>query len=173
MHMMHGFDIIIFSDYGKGVLRYVEKMIQAARDADKIVLVDPKGHNYGKYRGASLIKPNIDEMREMVGGWDSEEELAEKTANFLENGGFGAVLLTRASAGMTLFTKDKPPFHVPSEARNVFDVTGAGDVSIAAFAVSLARGLNWNQATTCASKAAGLSVERFGTVAITEAEVFL
>lgn len=167
------YDIVIFSDYGKGALKYISRMIASAKSHGKTVLVDPKGHNYEKYRGASLIKPNLDEMRDMVGGWDSEEELTDKTQRFMEDGGFEAVLLTRASAGMTLFHKDRPPYHVPAEARNVFDVTGAGDVAISAFAVSLAKGYDWNQATVYASRAAGLSVERFGTVAIKEDEVFV
>jgi rfaE bifunctional protein kinase chain/domain len=170
--MVQDYDIIILSDYGKGVLNHVARMISVARSFGKVVLVDPKGHNYSKYRGATLIKPNIDEIREMVGGWDSESELKDKVEEFIEDGGFDAVLLTRASEGMTLFRKDCQPYHVKSEARSVFDVTGAGDVVISAFAVSLARGLDWNQATNYASKASGLSVERFGTVAITEAEVF-
>lgn len=172
LSIMKDYDIVIFSDYGKGALRYVSQMIHAALMADKEVLVDPKGHNYEKYRGASLIKPNLDEMKEMVGGWDSEDELAEKTTKFMQNGGFGAVLLTRAAEGMTLFEKNKDPYTIKSEARNVFDVTGAGDVAISAFAVSLAKGLDWHLATNYASIASGLSVERFGTVAIKEEEVF-
>ena len=170
--IMKDYDIIVFSDYGKGALGYVADMIDSARKAGKIVLVDPKGHNYEKYRGASVIKPNLDEMRDMVGGWDSDLELADKADKFIKDGGFEAVLLTQAANGMTLFVNDRAPFHVKAQARNVFDVTGAGDVAIAAFAVSLAKGIDWNNATTFASKASGLSVERFGTVAITEDEVF-
>ncbi|MDD1776924.1 MAG: PfkB family carbohydrate kinase, partial [Candidatus Helarchaeota archaeon] len=171
-HLVKEHDIIIFSDYGKGSLRFVSEMINTANTLGKIVLVDPKGHNYEKYRGATIIKPNVDEMKDLIGGWDSEEELSHKTHDFLRNGGFVAVLLTRAAEGMTLFTRDNEPFHVHSVARNVFDVTGAGDVAISAFAVSISKGLDWHKATEYAAKASGLSVERFGTVAIKAEEVF-
>lgn len=166
------YDIIVFSDYGKGALKHIREMINMAKNFGKIVLVDPKGHNYDKYRGADLIKPNIDEMRELVGGWDDEIELSNKAQALIQQCGFKAVLLTRAADGMTLFMGGCDPIHVPSMAHDVFDVCGAGDVAIAAFAVSLAKGFDYMEATHYSAKASGLSVGYFGTVAINEKEVF-
>jgi rfaE bifunctional protein kinase chain/domain len=135
------------------------------------VLVDPKGYSFDKYRGADVIKPNLDELRELVGGWGSEAELSEKAHMLLNKGGFRAILLTRASEGMTLFTADDT-FNVPTEAREVFDVSGAGDTAIAAFAVALTRGEGFQGATKFANKAAGMVVGKFGTAVATQQEVF-
>jgi rfaE bifunctional protein kinase chain/domain len=165
-------DIIVFSDYGKGTLKHIRSMINMAKNFGKTVLVDPKGHNYDKYRGADLIKPNIDEMRELVGGWDDEVELGNKAQALIRQCGFKAVLLTRAADGMTLFMGGCDPVHVPSMAHEVFDVCGAGDVAISAFAVALAKGFDYMEATHYSAKASGLSVGYFGTVAINEKDVF-
>lgn len=163
--------IVVFSDYGKGSLKNIQAMIRRSKDMGKTVLVDPKGHDYRKYHGADIIKPNLDEMRSLVGGWSSEEELNEKAYELIERGQFKAILLTRASNGMTLFRKGKA-VSVMSEVEDVTDVTGAGDTAIAAFAVSLSRGHSLERAMRYANSAAGIVVRKFGTSVANEEEVF-
>lgn len=163
--------IVIFSDYAKGALANVYELITAARYAQKKILVDPKGNDYDKYRGAAVIKPNADEMREMVGGWSSEHKLEEKAQKLRTDLGLDAILLTRAAEGITLFD-DSGANHIAAEAREVYDVTGAGDTAIAAFAVALERGLDYRTAAWHANRAAGVAVGRFGTAVVTQAEVF-
>jgi len=165
------YDIIVFSDYGKGALSNIQDLIKQAKALDKIILVDPKGYSFEKYRGADLIKPNLDELRELVGGWGSEEELSVKAHKLMVDGDFKSILLTRASDGMTLFTPGGTT-HVKTEAIEVYDVCGAGDVAISAFAVALTRGNCFVDAMRYANKASGISVGRFGTVVIKEEEVF-
>lgn len=167
-----GCGIVIFSDYGKGALSNCGPLIDYARQTGKTVLVDPKGHDYEKYRNADLIKPNVHEMKELVGGWSTEEELTKKAFAFLDRAGIAALLLTRASEGMTLYEPDGKRTNIEAEAREVFDVSGAGDTAIAALACAMSRGYSLVDAAIYANKAAGLACERFGTAVITEAEVF-
>ena len=164
-------DIVLFSDYGKGALTHIADLIQITKAQGKTVLIDPKGHDYHRYHGADLVKPNADEMREMVGGWGSEDELNDKAAKLRQDSKVNAILLTRAAEGMTLFT-DSGQTHIPSTARDVFDVSGAGDTAIAALAVGLERGLDLITAATYANKAAGIAVGRFGTSIVSKHEVF-
>ena len=164
-------NIVVFSDYAKGALANVYDLITLASEKQKTILVDPKGHDYDRYRGADVIKPNLDEMREMVGGWSSESRLAEKAEKLRADLGLKAILLTRAAQGMTLFTRGES-HHIAAAAQEVYDVTGAGDTAIAAFAVALDRGLDYITAARYANKAAGVAVSRFGTAVVTESEVF-
>ena len=170
--MMASAEVVIISDYGKGALTNVRALIEHAKGLGKTVLVDPKGHDYNKYRGADLVKPNINEMRELCGGWDSEDQLAKKALDTLKHGNFGAILLTRAADGMSLFSAIGDPIHIQTVAKEVFDVSGAGDTAIAAFAVALTRGHSMADAVCYANKAAGVAVSKFGTVAVSESEVF-
>lgn len=163
--------IVIFSDYGKGALKEIQSLIHNAKTAGKTVLVDPKGHDYGRYCKADVVKPNRDEMKEMVGGWGSEEELAKKAEGLRRESGVGAILLTRAEQGMTLFT-ESGSVQIASKAHEVFDVSGAGDTAIAALAVALSRGHDLEQAARYANIAAGIVVKRFGTCVATATEVF-
>lgn len=163
--------IVVFSDYAKGALANVSELIPLARSAGKTVLVDPKGHDYERYRGASVVKPNADEMKEMVGAWSTEEKLQIKAEALRRELGLKAILLTRAAKGITLF--DGEGAHtIPTEAKEVYDVTGAGDCAIAAFAVALERGHSCRKAAYYANKAAGVAVTHFGTAIVTKAEVF-
>ncbi len=163
--------IVIFSDYAKGARADVRELIGEARLAGRRVLVDPKGHDYERYAGANVIKPNTDEMKEMVGGWSSEERLATKAEKLRVDLALDAILLTRASQGITLF--DVEGAHsIPAEQHEVYDVTGAGDTAIAAFAVALERGHNMKAAAGYANKAAGIAVTHFGTAVVTKEEVF-
>ncbi len=163
-------DAVIFSDYGKGGLAHVSEMIGMARAAGKIILVDPKGDEYAKYAGATIVTPNRSEMREVVGRWQDEADL-EARANALRTGlALEALLVTRSEAGMTLF-RAQGTVHEPAVAREVFDVSGAGDTVIATLAVMLAHGADWPQAIHVANIAAGIVVGKLGTAVVTRAEL--
>jgi rfaE bifunctional protein kinase chain/domain len=159
------FCVVIFVDYGKGTLANVQKLIHQAKDAGCTVLVDPKGYDYAKYRGADVIKPNLDEMKVMVGGWKDEADLAVKVEKIRKDADIGAVLLTRSSDGMTLYTQNGAK-HFPAEAKEVVDVTGAGETAIAALGVGLHRGLSLEDSVALANKAAGIKVGMFGPTAV-------
>jgi D-glycero-beta-D-manno-heptose-7-phosphate kinase len=164
-------EVAIFVDYGKGSLAEVQGLIQYAKKSGARVLVDPKGYDYEKYSGADVVKPNLDEMRVMVGGWKSEEELAWKAQTILTKAKIGALLVTRASEGMSLYTQNGAT-HIPAVAKEVIDVTGAGETAIAALGVGLHRGLSLEEAMVYANKAAGIKVGRFGPSVVTKEEVF-
>lgn len=168
---MESAHMVILSDYAKGALANVADLISDARVAGKTILVDPKGNDYERYRGADVVKPNLDEMREMVGGWSSEARLATKAEELRRALQLRAILLTRAAAGITLF-EEGGANTIAAEAREVYDVTGAGDTAMAAFAVSLSRGNSMLAAARHANRAAGIAVTRFGTAIVTESEVF-
>ncbi len=164
-------DVIVFSDYGKGALIKIRNLIAIAKHLQKIVLVDPKGHDYQRYAIADVIKPNLNEIRDMVGGWSNEDQLSAKAERLRFDSGVGAILLTRAAQGMTLFEEGSVT-HIPCVAKDVFDVSGAGDTAIAALAVALTRGYSLVESSRYANKAAGIAVGRFGTSVVTEQEVF-
>jgi rfaE bifunctional protein kinase chain/domain len=163
-------DAVILSDYGKGGLTHIAEMIKAARRAAKRVLVDPKGDDYSRYKGASIITPNVAELREVVGTWKDEKDLKSRATELREKLGLEALLLTRGEAGMTLFAKKI--VNIKAEAREVFDVTGAGDTVIAALAVMLAAGAKLEAAVRIANRAAGIVVGKLGTAAVTHQELF-
>jgi D-glycero-beta-D-manno-heptose-7-phosphate kinase len=163
-------DVIILSDYGKGGLAHIAEMIKSARRAKKRVLVDPKGDDYTRYKGASLITPNTAELREVVGTWKDEKDLKSRATALRDKLGLEALLLTRGEAGMTLF--GKKIVNIKAEAREVFDVTGAGDTVIATLAVMLAAGASLENAMRIANRAAGIVVGKLGTAAATHAELF-
>ena len=169
--LLRGRDAVILSDYGKGGLTHIVKMIAMARAAGKAVLVDPKGDDYSRYRGASLITPNRAEFREVAGSWKSEAELTRKVNELLRRLRIGALLLTRSEEGMTLF-RPGGTLHVPAQAREVFDVSGAGDTVIATVAVMLASGASLDEAVRIANRAAGIVVGKFGTAVASPAELF-
>jgi len=163
-------DTVILSDYGKGGLTHIAEMIRAARRARKRVLVDPKGDDYARYKGASVITPNLAELREVVGRWKDEKDLKSRAEALRKKLGLEALLLTRGEDGMTLF--GKKIMNVKAEAREVFDVTGAGDTVIATLAVMLAAGAGMEAAVRIANRAAGIVVGKLGTAAATRAELF-
>lgn len=164
-------DAVLFSDYGKGGLSHLPRMIELARAAGKPVLVDPKGNDYERYRGASVITPNRAELAQAVGGWSDEETLHKRATALRKQIGVKALLVTRAEEGMTLFD-ERGHLHVPTLAREVFDVTGAGDTVIATLAAMLAAGVKLRTAVGLANKAAGVVVSRFGTASVTYEELF-
>ena len=162
-------DVVILSDYGKGGLTHIAEMIRIARANDKPVLVDPKGDEWGKYAGATVITPNRSELREVVGRWSSDEELAAKARKLRGELGLEALLVTRSEEGMTLFTDET--HHQPALAREVFDVSGAGDTVIATLAVMIAAGADWAEAIRVANIAAGIVVGKLGTAVVSREEL--
>jgi rfaE bifunctional protein kinase chain/domain len=164
-------DVVILSDYGKGGLHHIAEMIRAARRAGKRVLVDPKGDDYARYKGASIITPNTAELREVVGTWKDEKDLKSRAQALRAKLGLEALLLTRGEDGMTLFSRSRI-LNVKAEAREVFDVTGAGDTVIATLAVMLAAGAGLESAMRIANRAAGIVVGKLGTATASAAELF-
>jgi len=164
-------DLVILSDYGKGGLKHIERMIAAARAAGKSVLVDPKGDDYSRYKGATLLTPNKSEFREVAGRWKSEDDLTERAQKLRHQLDLEALLITRSEEGMTLY-RESGPFHVPAVAREVYDVSGAGDTVIAILGVMLAAGASFAEAVQLANKAAGIVVGKLGTAVVHPEELF-
>jgi rfaE bifunctional protein kinase chain/domain len=164
-------DVVLFSDYGKGALADVAALIALARAAGKPVLVDPKGRDYARYAGATALTPNRGELQLAMGHWANESDLARQAQAFRSGLALGALLVTRAEEGMSLFDDQAAALHVPAQARQVFDVTGAGDTVIAALAALVAAGLPLRQAVPWANRAGGIVVSRFGTASVTYDEL--
>lgn len=168
--LLPNIDIVILSDYGKGALEQVSAMIELANASKKLVLVDPKGDAYDKYKGATVLTPNRSELRQVVGQWSSEDDLTLRAQSLRKNLGLGALLLTRSEEGMTLFT-DKGTEHVRAQAREVFDVSGAGDTVIAALAVAMGAGWSLERAMALANRAGGIVVGKLGTATVSAEEL--
>jgi rfaE bifunctional protein kinase chain/domain len=164
------FDAVVLSDYGKGGLTHIAGMICLARAAGKPVLVDPKGDDFSRYAGATLITPNRGEFQAVAGRWRTEAELAEKAGLLREELGLEALLVTRSEEGMSLFGAEAT-LHEPAVAREVYDVSGAGDTVIATLAVMRAAGASWSEAVRVANRAAGIVVGKLGAAAVTRAEL--
>ncbi|WP_123068056.1 D-glycero-beta-D-manno-heptose-7-phosphate kinase [Massilia aurea] len=169
--LLPDYDVIILSDYNKGSLVDVAEMIALARAAGKIVLVDPKGDDFTPYRGASILTPNRSELQQVVGGWKTEEQLLEKAQKLRQELSLDALLLTRSEEGMSLFTQDEV-LHVHADAREVFDVSGAGDTVIATLATMLGTGAPLAEALVTANRAGGIVVGKLGTATVTREELF-
>jgi rfaE bifunctional protein kinase chain/domain len=169
--LLPGFDVVIMSDYDKGALVNVAHMVQAARAAGKVVMVDPKGDDFSPYAGASIITPNKSEMRRIVGTWKTEDQLTEKAQALREELRLDALLLTRSEEGMSLYTADEV-LHMHADAREVFDVSGAGDTVIATMAAMLGAGLPMADALAMANRAGGIVVGKLGTATVTRNELF-
>ena len=163
-------DAVVFSDYGKGGLKHIAEMIRLARAAGKIVLVDPKGDDYSIYAGATVMTPNRSEMREVVGRWKDDADLERRAADLRQQLQLQALLVTRSEEGMSLYTEGAS-LHEKAVAREVFDVSGAGDTVIATLAVMLAQGADWARAIHVANLAAGIVVGKLGTAVVTRAEL--
>ncbi|QYG09249.1 D-glycero-beta-D-manno-heptose-7-phosphate kinase [Janthinobacterium sp. PAMC25594] len=165
------YDVVILSDYAKGSLVKVAEMIKAARTAGKIVMVDPKGDDFRRYAGASVLTPNKSELRRVVGNWSTEEQLTERAQQMRAQLGLDALLLTRSEEGMSLYTADEV-LHMPTDAREVFDVSGAGDTVIATMAAMLGAGMGLGDAVRTANRAGGIVVGKLGTATVTREELF-
>ena len=170
LQLLGGVDVVILSDYGKGGLTHIRQMIDAARAAGKPVLVDPKGEDYERYRGATLLTPNRGEFRQVAGSWRDEEELTRKAQALRESLDLEALLVTRSEEGMSLY-RDSGVVHEAARAREVFDVSGAGDTVIAALGVMMATGADLPLAMRVANLAAGVVVGKLGTATVTAIEL--
>ena len=168
--LMQHADLVILSDYGKGGLAHIATMIERARAAGKRVLVDPKGEDFTRYRGATLLTPNRGELRAVVGRWKDEAELAKKAEALRHELDIDALLVTRSEEGMSLFTADGA-LTIPAQAREVFDVSGAGDTVIATLGVLLAAGASLSDAVRIANEAAGIVVGKLGTAVVAPHEL--
>jgi rfaE bifunctional protein kinase chain/domain len=162
---------VLFSDYGKGGLAHISDMIARARALGKTILIDPKGSDYSRYQGATVITPNRAELQQVVGLWHDEADLQTRVQALREQLGLQAILLTRSEEGMTLFDAEGQ-LSVSAQAREVFDVTGAGDTVIATLAALVAAGLSLRAALPLANRAGGLVVGKFGTATVSYEELF-
>lgn len=165
------YDVVALSDYGKGGLTHISKMIAMVRAAGKPVLVDPKGDDYARYAGATFLTPNRNELREVVGKWRDEDDLRQRAQALRATLGLDALLLTRSEEGMTLFDASGD-WTVPAQAREVFDVSGAGDTVIAVVAVMLAARQPLRDAVATANRAGGIVVGKVGTSTVSYDELF-
>ncbi len=163
-------DVVILSDYGKGGLAHIAQMIQMARDAHKPVLVDPKGDDYARYAGATLLTPNRSEFREVAGSWRTEAELNSKAETLRTGLQLEALLVTRSEDGMSLYRAGDVQ-HEATHTREVFDVSGAGDTVIATLAVMMAAGADMSDAMRIANRAAGIVVGKLGTAVVSREEI--
>jgi len=168
--LLSQYDLIVLSDYGKGGLTHISSMIELARQAGRPILVDPKGDDYARYAGATLITPNRAELREVVGRWKDEADLATRVEELRCRLRLEAVLLTRSEEGMTLFSEGGS-WSVPAQAREVYDVSGAGDTVIAVLAVMLATRAPLREAVALANRAGGIVVGKLGTSTVSYAEL--
>lgn len=162
---------VVLSDYGKGGLHHIERLISIASAAHVPVLVDPKGDDYSRYAGANVITPNRAELREVVGRWRDEADLERRAQKLRDDLKLQALLLTRSEEGMTLFT-DEGSWSVPAQAREVYDVSGAGDTVIAVLASMLASGKSLRESVSLANKAGGIVVGKLGTATVSYEELF-
>lgn len=169
--LLDGIKVLVLSDYGKGALRNHQALIQAARKRGIPVLADPKGKDFTIYRGASLITPNLSEFEAIVGHCEDEAQLVTKGAQLMQELDLGALLVTRGEHGMTLLRPDQQALHLPARAREVFDVTGAGDTVISTLAAAIAAGEELPHAVALANLAAGIVVGKLGTAAISAPEL--
>lgn len=156
-------DVVVLSDYDKGTLHNTKRLIASARRSNIPVLIDPKGTDFEKYRGATLLTPNLSEFEAVVGICKSDEDLVKKALLLINEYEFDALLVTRSEKGMTLIQADGSTFHQPTKAREVFDVTGAGDTVISVLAAALAAKQTLQQAMVLANTAAGIVVAKIGT----------
>lgn len=170
-NIINNVDVIVLSDYGKGGLDHITQMIELARTKNIPILIDPKGSNYDRYKGATLITPNRAELAQVVGEWTSEEDLIERAQNLRQKLHLEAILLTRSEEGMTLFTANGQT-SVPAQALEVYDVSGAGDTVIAVMASMIATGQSLEESMRIANRAGGIVVGKLGTATVSYEELF-
>lgn len=164
-------DVVVLSDYRKGTLQHARELIALARAAGKPVVVDPKAQDFSTYYGATVITPNLTELREAVGEWADEADLVQRGQALLQRCAFENVLITRSEQGMTLLRPEAAPLNLPTHAREVYDVTGAGDTVVAVLAASMAAAVPLEQAMALANLAAGIVVGKVGTASVSVAEL--
>ncbi len=162
---------LILSDYGKGTLESVQEMIQIARKANVPVLIDPKGTDFERYRGATLLTPNMSEFEAVVGHCKDDDEIVAKGLKMIADFDLTALLVTRSEKGMTLIRPNQAPYHLPTQAKEVYDVTGAGDTVISVLATAIADGRPFEEACYLANAAAGVVVGKLGTSTVSPVEL--
>lgn len=170
LNLLNTVEVVVVSDYGKGVVseNLLSRLIKTCRKLGRIILIDPKGKNYSKYRGATMLTPNRFEAAEACGSESYNQSLIEENGNYLlKQLSLKYLLITQGEDGMTLFEKDREAVHLPVESKNVYDVTGAGDTVIACLAAAAAAGASFLESAEFANRAAGLVIEQIGTTAIT------
>lgn len=160
-------EVVVISDYGKGTVDQVAELIKRARAKNITVVVDPKGNEFEKYRNASVITPNYSEFIRIVGSCEDEDEFNLKAKNLCKDLSLDALLVTRSEKGMSLFVCDEPPCYFPTHAREVYDVTGAGDTVVGLIASALSANYSMQDAIKIANVGAGIAVSKFGTVSVT------
>lgn len=165
------YDVLVISDYAKGALTHVADIIACAKHIGKPILVDPKGNDFSRYTGATLLKPNLSEFCAIVGSVNSDAAIAEQGERLMQQLQLAALLVTRSEAGMTLLQQSASPVHIPTKAQEVFDVTGAGDTAMATLAVAYASGMSLVAAVRLANEASGLVVRKLGTSLVTIADL--
>ena len=168
--LLNACDVVILSDYGKGGLTHIVRMIEMARACGKWILVDPKGDDYSRYHGANVLTPNRSELRDVVGQWSNEADLTARAQALRRKLAVDALLVTRSEEGMTLFDDDGA-HHEAAKAREVYDVSGAGDTVIATLAVMIAAGAGLRDAMRAANHAAGIVVGKLGTAVASREEL--
>lgn len=169
--ILPAYDVVVFSDYGKGALVDISDMIHVCKLAGKPTLVDPKGGDFEKYRRATIITPNAGEFQAVVGECSTDEELDSKACKLVDDLDCRAILVTRGERGMSLISADCETLHIPTEAKEVFDVTGAGDTVIATLATAMAAGCTLEHAVYLSNIAAGVTVGKLGSATVTVAEL--
>jgi D-beta-D-heptose 7-phosphate kinase / D-beta-D-heptose 1-phosphate adenosyltransferase len=169
--LLNNVDLVIFSDYKKGSLSNIENFISLVKAAGVPILVDPKGDDFTKYKGATLLTPNFHEFEVVAGQCASEEELVNKAKVLINDLELEALLVTRGEHGMSLIRPREAELHFPARSRDVFDVTGAGDTVISVLAASIGAGKSLPEAVALANIAAGIAVSKVGTVAVSGPEL--
>ncbi len=163
--------VLVLSDYGKGGLAQIDRIVELGKARGVPIIADPKGDDYQRYRGVTLLTPNRSELREVVGAWSSEADLHRRAQALRQELQLEHLLLTRSEEGMTLFSAQGAS-HVPAQAREVFDVSGAGDTVVAVLAAMVAVGRPMDEAVRLANRAGGIVVGKLGTAAVSAAELF-
>jgi D-beta-D-heptose 7-phosphate kinase/D-beta-D-heptose 1-phosphate adenosyltransferase len=169
--LMTDCDLVVLSDYAKGTLKETQKLIEIANSQGKRVIVDPKGSEYQKYKGAFMVTPNMSEFETVVGACQSEPDMVLKAKKLQSQLNLGGLLITRSENGMSLFDRESSHWHIPTVAREVFDVTGAGDTVVATLAVCIAQGASLREAVLKSNIAAGIAVGKVGTAAVSFDEI--
>lgn len=164
-------DVVVISDYGKGSLQNAEWMIQLARGQEIPVVVDPKGGDFSRYRGATVVTPNELELQEVVGPWSSSAEMEDKALDLVRQIEIDGLLVTRGEEGMIFFRLEGESLQEKARSLEVYDISGAGDTVVAMVAVGIAAGFDWKQILSFSNIAAGVVVRKLGTAVATLTEI--
>ncbi|MBO67841.1 MAG: D-glycero-beta-D-manno-heptose-7-phosphate kinase [Acidiferrobacteraceae bacterium] len=171
LELLPSINIVVISDYGKGSLGHIERMIEMATTYGVPTIIDPKGNDFTRYTGATVVTPNELELRNVVGAWGSDEEMESKSLELIRDLGISGLLVTRGSDGMRLYQPNKSTINQDATSFEIYDVSGAGDTVVAMVSVGIAVGLDWHKILNLANIAAGVAVQKLGTAVATRAEI--